>query len=48
MLSGAKRGKDNLIRIVADKSATDIFQSGWRRAMANEFALFNETLKPSQ
>lgn len=39
--SGQKRGKDNMLRITAEDSCSKIFQSGWKRAMANEFAKYN-------
>ena len=30
-----------MLRITAEDSCSKIFQSGWKRAMANEFAKYN-------
>lgn len=41
---GTERGRDNMLRITATSPTVQMFASGWRRRMANEFALFNATL----
>ena len=39
---GTARGRDNMLRVTATHSTVDMFASGWRRRMANEFSIFNQ------
>ena len=39
---GTNRSRDHMLRITATKETVDIFAMGWRRRMADAFAIFND------